>query len=412
MLNKNQDLEFTRIIRRSGCASSHLRQFIDEQLAVGYSFFTVELHARGIAHLGRWADKRRIPIKSFDDEVIEKFRKHLKNCRCSPNSRQNLKPARIASGYFLDLLRRKRIVCCAPIQERKIPLFIRFEEWLRIHRGLAAETIKGYEIALRPFFKEMGQDPRLWSPSWLRAFVAAQAKTRGVWEIKRLCNATRALLKFLAMEGKCPDGWETAIPTIPQWKLSSLPRFLEPRDVERVIRKCEVSTVHGLRDRAIILLLARLGLRARDVIDMKLEDIDWTNGILRLLGKMRREELLPLPQEVGNALLSYLKHRPKVDVKNVFICLNAPYRPFKTSASIADIVRVALERAQIKDPPSWGAHLLRHSAATAMLRSGSTFDAVAKILRHQSTDTTAHYAKIDVKTLKTIAQPWPKGDLC
>lgn len=164
-----------------------------------------------------------------------------------------------------------------------------------------------------------------------------------------------------------------------------------------------------LRDRAIILLLSRLGLRARDVSEMKINDINWQEGTLKVCGKNKKEVLLPLPQEVGNAILSYIeKARPLIAIDTLFLCLNAPYRAFVTSSNVSCIVRSALTRANILNPPSCGAHLLRHTAATNMLRKGASLETVSAVLRHASLDMTVYYAKVDIPRLSRIAQPWPE----
>lgn len=200
---------------------------------------------------------------------------------------------------------------------------------------------------------------------------------------------------------------------MPQWRLSSLPRYLEAPDVERVVKSCDLTTSHGLRDHAILLLLARLGLRAGDIVRMTFDDIDWRGGTLRVRGKGRREARLPLPQDVGDAVLAYTdRGRPRAGIDRVFLTTNAPRRPFASSAGISDLVRAALARAGILNPPSHGAHLLRHSAATAMLRAGGSLDTIATVLRHRSTETTLHYAKVDVVMLQQVAQPWPGGAGC
>ena len=146
---------------------------------------------------------------------------------------------------------------------------------------------------------------------------------------------------------------------------------------------------------------------------MRLADLDWHAGTVRVLGKGRREVCLPLPQDAGEAVIDYLmKARPQADTDRIFLCVNAPVRPFAGSSSISDIVRFALQRAGIQEPPTKGAHLLRHSAATAMLRAGASLDQIATVLRHQSSDTTAYYAKVDVDLLRQIAQPWPEESSC
>lgn len=169
----------------------------------------------------------------------------------------------------------------------------------------------------------------------------------------------------------------------------------------------------GRRDRAILLLLARLGLRAEDVRSLQLTDIDWGRGQVRLCGKSRRETRLPLPQEVGDAVLAYLEDgRPPVPEPHLFLRSAAPWTPFTESAAISKIVGRALDRAGIVGAPSRGAHLLRHSAATTMLRSGATLETIGTVLRHRNITTTAHYAKVDVDRLRLIAQPWPGDRSC
>ena len=180
-----------------------------------------------------------------------------------------------------------------------------------------------------------------------------------------------------------------------------------------MITACNVDTPQGIRDRAIILLLSRLGLRAGEVSHMLIKDIDWLEGTLRVVGKGRRESVLPLPQEVGEALLAYLNEvRPQVAIDEIFLCLNAPYRPFACPNSISNIVGRALKLAGITNPPSYGAHLLRHTAATRWLRQGASLETVSSLLRHRSLDMTNYYAKVDLAQLIQIAQPWPEGASC
>jgi len=197
------------------------------------------------------------------------------------------------------------------------------------------------------------------------------------------------------------------------WRLSSLPRYLPAAKVEALIASCNRPTPAGIRDRAIILLLARLGLRAGDVLHLRIDDLEWDQGTLRVRGKGRREIRLPLPQDVGDALLVYLNGaRPNVVSDRVFLRSLPPFRPFACHSVISKIVDIELSRAGITDAPSRGAHMLRHSAATAMLRAGATLETIGTVLRHRSIDTTAHYAKVDILSLRQIAQPWPGEAPC
>jgi site-specific recombinase XerD len=203
---------------------------------------------------------------------------------------------------------------------------------------------------------------------------------------------------------------EHAIPGFASWQLSSVPRFLAAEEVERVISSCS-GDAFGVRDRAVLLLLARLGLRASEVASLKFADIDWSNGGITVCGKGRRQELLPLPQEVGNAILLYLKQgRPSLQAPEVFTMVRAPLRVL-TRAAVTHIVRSALRRSGIKAPIN-GAHVLRHSAATTMLRQGVSLAGVGAVLRHRSPMMTAHYAKVDFGLLSEIAQPWPEVPSC
>ena len=178
-----------------------------------------------------------------------------------------------------------------------------------------------------------------------------------------------------------------------------------------MIGACSDKNAVGARDRAVILLLARLGLRASEVAELTFDDIDWNNGRIVVCGKGRRREWLPLPQQIGDAIIGYLRRgRPPLQVPQVFTSVLAPHRPM-TRFAVTHVVRSALRRAGVKAPLS-GAHLLRHSAATAMLRKGATLAGVAAVLRHRSPRTTAHYAKIDFGLLGEIAQPWPEVPSC
>jgi site-specific recombinase XerD len=222
--------------------------------------------------------------------------------------------------------------------------------------------------------------------------------------------AVRSFIRFLGVSGQCPAGLEHAIPGFASRQLSSVPRFLASEDVERVIDSC-TGHIFELRDRAVLLLLARLALRASEVAQLKFSDINWSTGCISVCGKGRRQELLPLPQEVGDAILLYVnKGRPSLQTPEVFTTVLAPLHPL-TRAAVTHIVRAALRRAGIKAPIN-GAHVLRHSAATTMLRQGATLASVGAVLRHRSAMTTAHYAKVDFGLLSEIAQPWPEASSC
>lgn len=228
--------------------------------------------------------------------------------------------------------------------------------------------------------------------------------------IKHGATALRMFVRFLAAEGGCPAGLEGAIPLIPHWRLSSLPRYLQAEEVERIVASCDSATAVGKRDRAILLLLARLGLRAGDIVQMRLGDIDWNDAWLHVCGKSRRQTCLPLTQEVGDALVAYLQAgRPQTDGDRLFVCCRAPFRPFAGHPAVSVIVARAMRRAGVTPPGRGAAHLLRHSVATALLRQGAPLHEIAALLRHRSIQTTQIYAKVDVSMLQQIAQRWPEA---
>jgi site-specific recombinase XerD len=216
-------------------------------------------------------------------------------------------------------------------------------------------------------------------------------------------------LRFLIAKGQCAVGLDAAIPTTAHWRLASLPRYLPPDDVERLIASCDRASAVGRRDRAILLLLARLGLRAGDIVHLRLTDIDWQNASIHVCGKGCRHTRLPLTQEVGRAIIAYLKKgRARTNADTLFIRCRPPFCALGSSDAVTMIVDKALRRTGVVRPSRGAAHLLRHSLATSMLRQGVLLEDIATILRHRSIETTQIYAKVDIPSLRQIAQPWPE----
>ena len=223
----------------------------------------------------------------------------------------------------------------------------------------------------------------------------------------------RAFLRYLIAEGQCAAGLDACIPALAHWRLSSLPRYLQPEEVERVIASCSANSSAGIRDRAILLLLARVGLRAGDILRLCLSDLDWKEATIRVVGKGRRQTLLPMTQEVGDAIVAYIKNgRYPIDNDTLFIRSRAPFGPFASHCAISVIVAQAMRRADVHCPSRGAAHVLRHSVASSMLRQGASLQEIAGVLRHRSIATTEIYAKVDVVALREIAQPWPEVTSC
>ena len=306
---------------------------------------------------------------------------------------------------YLQTIGILRRVCAEP--EAAPTLVTDFADWMRNHRGVAESTLANYVPVVVDFVASLGEDTRSYDASSVRAFIFARAGRLGSGGAKSVVNAVRMFIRFLAAYGYCPTELIAAVPRLAHWKLCALPRYICADAIEQLIAACDPTTAAGARDRAIILLLSRLGLRAGDVRDLRLADIDWTQGRLRVVGKGRCESWLPLPQAPGDALLHYLVHyRPEIDDDHVFLRVHAPLGPLPSSGPISKLVGRAIQRAGI-ETPSHGAQLLRHSAATQWLREGFPLELIGAVLRHRCIESTAHYAKVDVTMLRSVAQPWP-----
>lgn len=310
-----------------------------------------------------------------------------------------------AAALFVAYLRAKSIL--PPERhlslEETWPALAAFRRWMQEQRGIKDSTLDTYQATLVDLLASLGTDPAAYTAAAIRGFVVARAKPHGRGRAQGITVATRAYLKYLVAIGQCPVGREHAVPSFASWRLATTPWFLGQADLDRLLIACDGED--RLRDRAVILLLARLGLRASEVANLTFDAIDWGTGRITLAGKVRREERLPLTQEIGEAILAYIERaRPRIATTRVFLTDTAPVRPLSRIA-VKCIVRRALDRAQIKSAHR-GAHVLRHSAATAMLRNGASLAGVGAVLRHRSPSVTALYAKVDIGLLSEIAQPW------
>jgi len=300
---------------------------------------------------------------------------------------------------------------CCGTQSPGDRLLVRFQQWTRSHRGLMDATIRNYSGVVRELIDALGSDPADYSARDLRAFVLDRARRHGPASAERVVTAVRVFLRYLVAIGDCPAGFEHAIPSVAKWRLARLPAYLPAEDIERVVRSTDPGTAVGARDHAVLLLLARLGLRASDIALMKLDDLYWKQSRLRVCGKGRREAWLPLPQDVGDAILHYLDAgRPATASARLFLLSRPPFAPMEPHV-VCQIARRGLRRAQV-ETPTRGVRVFRHSLATTMLRSGVPLQTIASVLRHHCIDTTLHYTKVDVEMLKRVAAPWPGGTSC
>jgi len=414
MTDQQQGLEAHVYFQTPGCLSRYFNDFSAKLSLTGYTPLSIGSYQHCVAHFDAWLQYKRIDIDDIDAEVVTAFAEH----RCTyPVGRRHkiLSPQyAVRVQRFIRYLNEQGVVKVTQEKTKDLnpTTVVEFSDWILCHRGITTHTVERYTRLIVALLPMLGDNPATYNAVGIRQVIETKAAQYSCATAKTFATALRAYLRFLASQGRCRAGLEAAVPTFPQWRLSALPRYLVSQEVERVINSCDRDTRCGLRDRAILLLLARLGLRAGDIVNMRFEDVDWDKGLLRVHGKGRREVRLPLPQDAGDALLTYLEQmRPPVVIDRVFLCANAPHRAFSSSTAVSTIVRSALARAGISNPPSKGANLLRHSAATSMLRAGATLDAISTVLRHRSLDATAHYAKVDILMLRTIVQPWPQEDI-
>jgi site-specific recombinase XerD len=388
-----------------------VKQFTDELIALGHTRHTVSGFYDSARHFADWTCRSGIAPCEVGSGTIDQFAQH--ECLCPGGRRGHLVSknyVRRVRRFVLFLAESGVISPFVPPAVVSVmdPRAVEFLEWLRHHRGLSERTIKLRAHVLERLLLALGDDPTTYDAGLVRRVIVEEAERGSRASIGTVTTTLRGFLRFLAARDACSPWLYQAVPTVPHWRLSTLPRYLPMADVERLIASCEPATLVGVRDKAILLLLARLGLRAGDVLALRFDDISWEEGTIRVRGKGRREICLPLPQDAGDALLDYVTGaRPNAGYDRIFLRTLAPFRPL---SNVAGVVRWGLKRAGITDPPSRGARLLRHSAATSMLRAGATLDAIGAVLRHRSPDTTVHYAKVDLHMLRPIAQGW-LGDI-
>jgi integrase/recombinase XerD len=396
---------------RDEAIGAKLDDFVEWLRARGYGSLTIRQYVGPVVHFGAWLARRKLSLGDVDAEVAASFWSHLGRCRCRRRSwvrrcgRSEL--VRAAIGSFVEHLRHRGVVRVEP--PCAVPKIVDdFELWMRRHRGSADRTLADYRRVVLLFVAALRG--RRWSrldAKTLRAYVVDRRKVTTPTQMLMVVRGLRMFVRFLVATSRCASHLERAVPSVPHWRLATLPRYLDADEVERVLDGCSNATAVGARDRAVLMLLARLGLRAGEVRKLGLQDLDWDRGRIRVVGKTRRPAWLPLPQEVGDAILVYLRQRPRCDVREVFLRAVAPFRSLG-STTVASICARAIDGAGVKSPNK-GAHVFRHSAATTLLRHGASLDDIGRLLRHDSRESTAIYAKVAFASLRRIAQPWPEA---
>jgi site-specific recombinase XerD len=386
---------------RTGLFGPYVDDLAESLVAKGYTAHSIRGVLRGMCAFGEWLATRGHRLDEVDDRLVARFAATI---RCSKWTRRS--SYHTGPRHVLDFLRSKGVIAAAPPPPPDHQIVIEFSAWMTEHRGVRAVTVEGYLLLVRELLQTLRGDVSRLTPRRLRAFVLRRVAMHAHTRACNFVSATRMFVRFLVASGRCDAALVAAVPAVASWRETSVPRHLQPDDVARVIAACDVKAPAGLRDRAVVLLLARLGLRAGDVASLTLDAFDWKQARLRVAGKARREDWLPLPQDAGDAVLAYLENaRPRIRAEAVFFNAKAPFIPISRPI-VSAIVGRAIRRAGVKSP-SHGAHVLRHSAAVRMLRAGSSLSEIGALLRHASIETTFHYAKVDRDLLLAVAAPWP-----
>jgi integrase/recombinase XerD len=383
-------------------------------LTNGYNPHVVRFHLHSVAHFGIWLEQNGAELGAINEGTVTAFEQHRSHCKCPAGSRNRRPDVISCIRVFLNYLREQGKIPHVEPAEESMDLVDDFLRWMTAHRGSVETTQISYKLYVTNLIQFLGGDPQTYTAAGLRDFLSKRYRHYGSNSIRMVLAAVRMFLRYLAGEGRCRAGLEQALLSPAKWSQQSLPQALTCEEVARILMVCP-STLRGTRDRAILLLLIRLGLRAGDVAALRLGDICFQTGTIKVSGKGGREVQLPLPQDVGDALLEYLQvGRPRVESDHVFLRSRAPFKPFgghQPGNAVKYIAQIALLRAGIQRPKR-GAHVFRHTAACAMLRADVGMEHIAEVLRHRSIETTGIYAKVDFHLLKTVAQAWPEEALC
>jgi site-specific recombinase XerD len=390
-------------VRLRGPLADHGSGFWSALLDDGYSPLTARNHLRLAADFSRWLYDHRLGLDDLSDEMVDAFLKSRRRrgytSYCTRHGVQPLLAYLQGSGIGI---RRKPVVTTA-LDE----LLADYAEHLARDRRLCGATVAAYVKTAREFASACfgTRDPQ-WgqlSAAVVTDFVMRETRRRSAAFVKHKLSNLRSFLRFLHVQGYSAVGLAGCVPAIAGWRLASVPPALDPGQIDRLLHVYDDRPRTGHRNAAIVRLMLGLALRAGDVAGLKLGDIDWRAGEIAVCGKGRRLSRLPLPHDVGRALAGYLRCRPRARTRRVFLRSRAPYDAL-TSAGVVSIAKTALRTAGVS---AGGAHLLRHTAATQMLRKGASLSEIAHVLRHRHVDTTAIYAKVDLASLQSVARPWP-----
>lgn len=393
-------------IQFSGALADHRYGLWEALLANGYSPLSALNVLRLAAHLSRWLQEQEQPLDALTHECIQTFFDARRGAGytqfLTPRSLEVIVRHLEAVGAICLPLRVPALM--SPVDQ----LVQEYRDYLRRERGLSADSVRAYgDIAGR--FARSCVDEEPGAIAQLRAkdltsFMLSASSRYSVGTTKYIVTVLRSFVRYLYVRGYVGLDLTGALPAVAGWRLSSLPKALNAVQIRQLLGACDRRRHIGRRDYAVVLLMVRMGLRRGEVARLELDDVDWRAGEFIIHGKGPRDERLPLPADVGEALAVYLRRsRPSASTRRLFLNVRAPHTPL-TSGAVGAIVCRTLKRAGL---PGNNSHRLRHTAATQMLRAGASLDEIAQVLRHRSHDTTAIYAKVDRSALREVIRPWP-----
>lgn len=396
---------------QEGSLLASVQVFVEQMLADGYATASIKISTRLVEDFAVWLDQCGIDGASLTSKHVTDYLDdrwlHRRRRRGDASTLQAF--VRLVAPDGFSVISEQEVAVSPTCRIRQ-----EFEHYLLRERGLAAATIRLYGEPVRRFLERTFGNAEvrldlLTAPDVIRFVQADAARLHHPKRAQVMTTALRSFLRYACYRGEIVRSLHTCVPTVANWSMAGIPKTISPPQVQILLERCDRQSATGRRDYAMLLVISRLGLRASEVVQLTLDDLDWTEGAVRIRGPAHRVDRLPLPADVGAALADYLRHgRPACASRNVFIRSRAPVHALRGPSAVSCIVARALRRAGI-DASTKGAHLLRHSLATQMLGGGASLGEIAEILRHRNPQTTTIYAKVDLASLDTLALPWPGG---
>jgi len=390
--------------RKAGLLGSQVEGYRAWLLRRGYTPETVRNMLKDLGQLGLWSAAEGLELADLDEKRMAAFLA----ARRVAGHRRVLGPR--AMVPLLSYLREAGVVVAATVSLTPLgELLVQYRSWMVQERNLALTTVLRYENTARRFLQEQASTGDVFAPADLtgadvNVFLLRECARVSAGSAKGRVAELRSILRFLYLQGVTPLRLGTAVPPVGGWRFASLPPTMTAADVQALLDSCDRNDPVDVRNFAIMMLVARLALRSIGVARLELRDVDWRAGELVVRGKARRRDRLPLPAEVGDALVAYLScGRNPQGAPHLFLTCKAPRGPIRADL-VGDVVERACERAGL---PHVGPHRLRHALAGELLRQGAGLVAIGQVLRHQDLATTALYAKVDLGALRRVAQVWP-----